>query len=63
MHSSAIAEAVSAAALVAVLAWAVRRPRGWPEAVAAVPAAVLVVGITGGLGMAALGGWRMRWKR
>lgn len=45
MHSSAIAEAVSAAALVAVLAWAVRRPRGWPEAVAAVPAAVLVVGI------------------
>ena len=26
-------------------------------------AAVLVVGITGGLGMAALGGWRMRWKR
>jgi arsenical pump membrane protein len=45
MHSSAVAEAVSAAALVAVLAWAVRRPRGWPEAVAAVPAAVLVVGI------------------
>jgi arsenical pump membrane protein len=36
---------VSAAALVAVLAWAVRRPRGWPEAVAAVPAAVLVAGI------------------
>lgn len=25
--------------------------------------AVLVVGITGGLGMAMLGGWRMRWKR
>jgi arsenical pump membrane protein len=45
MHSSAVAEAVSAAALVAVLAWAVRRPRGWPEAVAAVPAAVLVAGI------------------
>ena len=25
--------------------------------------AVLVVGIAGGLGMAGLGGWRMRWKR
>jgi arsenical pump membrane protein len=30
---------------VVVLAWAVVRPRGWPEAVAAVPAAVLVIGI------------------
>jgi arsenical pump membrane protein len=45
VHSSGIYEAVSAAALVGVLAWAVRRPRGWPEAVAAVPAAVLVLGI------------------
>jgi len=43
MHSSAAAEAVSVAALVAVLAWAVRRPRGWSEAVPAVPAALLVV--------------------
>jgi arsenical pump membrane protein len=35
---------VSAAALVVVLGWAVWRPRGWPEAVAAVPAAALVIG-------------------
>jgi arsenical pump membrane protein len=45
MQFSAAAEAVSAAALTGVLAWAVRRPRGWPEAVAAVPAAVLVVAV------------------
>jgi len=31
-------------ALLVVLAWAVIRPRGWPEAVAAVPAAALVIG-------------------
>ena len=43
MHSSAAAEAVSAVALIVVLAWAVRRPRGWPEAAAAVPAALLAV--------------------
>jgi arsenical pump membrane protein len=45
MHASAIDEAVAAAALVAVLAWAVRRPRDWPEAVAAVPAAALLIAI------------------
>ena len=43
MHPTAAAEAVSAAALIVVLAWAVRPPRGWPEAAAAVPAALLVV--------------------
>ncbi|HVT70312.1 MAG TPA: SLC13 family permease [Trebonia sp.] len=41
----AAGEAVAVAALVAVLAWAVRRPRGWPEAVVAVPAALLVAAV------------------
>jgi len=36
------AEAIAVAALAVVLAWAARRPRGLPEAVAAVPAAALV---------------------
>jgi len=43
--NSAIGEAVSLIALVGVLAWAVTRPRGWPEAVAAVPAAVILIAV------------------
>ena len=43
VHSSAAAEAISVTALIVVLGWAVRRPRGWPEAAAAVPAALLAV--------------------
>jgi arsenical pump membrane protein len=39
----AIGETVSVLALLAVLAWAVIRPRGWPEAVAAAPLAVILI--------------------
>jgi arsenical pump membrane protein len=38
-----VGETVSLLALLAVLGWAVIRPRGWPEAVAAVPAAVILI--------------------
>lgn len=40
-----VAEVCSVTLLVAVLTWAVIRPFGWPEAVVAVPAAVIVVGV------------------
>jgi arsenical pump membrane protein len=41
--NAAVGETVSVLALLAVLAWAVIRPRGWPEAVAAGPAAVILI--------------------
>ena len=41
--NAAVGETVSVLALFLVLAWAVTRPRGWPEAMAAVPAAVILV--------------------
>ncbi|MGB6578369.1 MAG: SLC13 family permease, partial [Streptosporangiaceae bacterium] len=41
--NAAVSETVSLIALLAVLAWAVVRPHGWPEAVAAVPAAVILI--------------------
>jgi arsenical pump membrane protein len=43
--NAAAAESLSAAALAGVLAWAVIRPRDWPEAVAAVPAAALLIAV------------------
>jgi arsenical pump membrane protein len=41
--NATIGETVSVLALLGVLAWAVIRPRGWPEAVAAGPAAVILI--------------------
>jgi Na+/H+ antiporter NhaD/arsenite permease-like protein len=41
--AAAIGATVALIALLDVLAWAVSRPRGWPEAVAAVPAAVILI--------------------
>jgi arsenical pump membrane protein len=38
-------ETLALIALAAVLAWAVIRPRGWPEAVVAVPAAVILMAV------------------
>jgi arsenical pump membrane protein len=52
--NAAAAESLSVLALAAVLAWAVIRPRDWPEAVAAVPAAVLVIAAGAVTGRAAV---------
>jgi arsenical pump membrane protein len=41
--NAAVGETLALIALLAVLTWAVTRPRGWPEAVAAVPAAVILI--------------------
>jgi arsenical pump membrane protein len=41
--NAGVGETLALIALVAVLAWAVSRPRGWPEAVAAVPAAAILM--------------------
>ncbi|MDQ2816350.1 MAG: arsenic transporter, partial [Actinomycetota bacterium] len=43
--NAAVGETVALIALFIVLAWAVIRPRGWPEAVAAVPAAVIMIAV------------------
>jgi arsenical pump membrane protein len=45
VHSNVLGEALAVGGLVAVLAWAIRRPHGWPEAAVALPAALLMVAI------------------
>src|ERR1700741_2839299 len=55
---AAVSESLSVIALMAVLAWAVIRPRGWPEAVAAVPAAALLIATGAVSGRDALAGGR-----
>jgi arsenical pump membrane protein len=43
--NAAASETVSVVALAVVLAWAVIRPHGWPEAITAVPAAICLVAL------------------
>src|ERR1700722_15549884 len=43
--NAAIGETVSVLGLLGVLAWAVIRPRGWPEVVAAAPVAVILIAV------------------
>ena len=43
--NAAVGETVALLALVVVLAWAVIRPHDWPEAVVAVPAAVILIAV------------------